>query len=76
MPPGVDAGGVFVCVLDLLMLRTAFTTHEEGLVGNRIDYKVVEERSKPNGYWIEEIDELTFFHGHAATIFLRLGGKT
>ncbi|ROW14338.1 hypothetical protein VPNG_03920 [Cytospora leucostoma] len=60
----------------LLMLRSAFTTHEEGLKGKSIDFKVVEEPSKPDGYWIEEIDEPTFFHGHAAAIYLRLGGKT
>ncbi|KUI64085.1 Phenylalanine--tRNA ligase beta subunit [Cytospora mali] len=60
----------------LLMLRTAFEIREEGLTGKSIDYTVVEEPSKPNGYWIEEIDEPTFFHGHAAAIYLRLGGKT
>lgn len=59
----------------LLMLRTAFMIHEEGLEGKSIDYKVVQEPSKPDGYWIEEIDDPTFFHGHAAAIHLRLGGK-
>lgn len=50
----------------LLMLKTAFVTHEEGL----------ETSAKPEGYWIEEIDEATFFAGHAAAIYLRLeGGK-
>lgn len=48
----------------LLMLKTAFVTHEEGLEGKKVD-----------GYWIEEIDEPTFFAGHAAGIFLRIGGK-
>ncbi|RFU26814.1 hypothetical protein B7463_g9515, partial [Scytalidium lignicola] len=48
----------------LLMLRTAFVAHEEGL-----------EAKKMDGYWIEEIDEPTFFPGHAAAIFLRLDGK-
>ncbi|POS85068.1 Class II aaRS and biotin synthetase [Erysiphe pulchra] len=28
-----------------------------------------------DGYWIDEIDEPTFFPGHAAAIFVRLGGK-
>lgn len=28
-----------------------------------------------NGYWIDEIDEPTFFPGHAAAIFVRMGGK-
>lgn len=60
----------------LLMLRTAFLTHEEGLEGKSIDFKVTENPSKPDGYWIEEIDEPTWFHGHAAAIYLRLGGKT
>lgn len=60
----------------LLMLRTAFVTHEEGLEGKSIDFKVTENPSKPDGYWIEETDEPTWFHGHAAAIYLRLGGKT
>ena len=60
----------------LLMLRTAFLTHEEGLSGKSVDYQVKEDPSKPDGYWIEEINEGTFFEGHAAAIFLRLGGKT
>ncbi|KAH7360609.1 hypothetical protein BKA65DRAFT_473754 [Rhexocercosporidium sp. MPI-PUGE-AT-0058] len=48
----------------LLMLKTAFVTHEEGLESKKID-----------GYWIEEIDEPTFFAGHAAAIYLRVDGK-
>ncbi|KAK0124371.1 phenylalanine--tRNA ligase subunit beta [Cadophora gregata] len=48
----------------LLMLKTAFITHEEGLEGKKVD-----------GYWIEEIDEPTFFAGHAAAIYLRIDGK-
>ncbi|WYZ40505.1 hypothetical protein EsH8_IV_000846 [Colletotrichum jinshuiense] len=60
----------------LLMLRTAFLTHDEGLTAAKsVDFKVVENPSKPDGYWIEEIDEATFFPGHAAAIYLRLGGK-
>lgn len=59
----------------LLMLRAAFKTHGEGLEGKSVDYKVVEEPSQADGYWIEEIDEPTFFHGHAAAIYLRLDGK-
>lgn len=59
----------------LLMLRAAFKTHGEGLEGKSVDYKVVEEPSQSDGYWIEEIDEPTFFHGHAAAIYLRLDGK-
>lgn len=61
---------------ELLMLRTAFLTHEEALQGKSIDFQVVQEPSKQDGYWIEETDEPTFFHGHAAAIYLRLDGKT
>lgn len=59
----------------LLMLRTAFLTSEEGLVGKSIDYQVKENPGKPDGYWIEELDDDTFFAGHAAAVYLRLGGK-
>jgi phenylalanyl-tRNA synthetase beta chain len=59
----------------LLMLKTAFLTHEEGLEGKEPNYEVREEPTKPDGYWIEEIDEPTFLEGHAAAIFLRLNGK-
>ncbi|RAL59309.1 hypothetical protein DID88_006914 [Monilinia fructigena] len=59
----------------LLMLQTAFLTHEEGLEGKKIDFAIKENPTKPDGYWIEEIDEPTFFAGHAAAIYLRLGGK-
>ncbi|KAJ3473284.1 hypothetical protein NLG97_g10398 [Lecanicillium saksenae] len=47
----------------LLMLRTSFLT--EG----------TETPGKPDGYWIEELNEETFFPGHAAAVHLRLGGK-
>lgn len=59
----------------LLMLKTAFLTHEEGLEGKDLQYDVRESPTKPDGYWIEEIDEPTFFAGHAAAIYLRLDGK-
>ncbi|QSZ30871.1 hypothetical protein DSL72_000429 [Monilinia vaccinii-corymbosi] len=59
----------------LLMLQTAFLTHEEGLEGKKMDFAIKENPAKPDGYWIEEIDEPTFFAGHAAAIYLRLGGK-
>lgn len=45
----------------LLMLRTSFLTQEDP--------------SKPDGYWIEELDDPTFFPGHAAAVYLRYGGK-
>ncbi|KAF5578049.1 phenylalanine-tRNA ligase alpha chain [Fusarium pseudoanthophilum] len=59
----------------LLMLRTAFLTHEEGISGKSVDFEVKENPSKPDGYWIEELDDATFFAGHAASVYLRLGGK-
>ncbi|TGO68828.1 hypothetical protein BOTNAR_0019g00170 [Botryotinia narcissicola] len=59
----------------LLMLQTAFITQEEGLEGKKQDFAIKENPAKPDGYWIEEIDEPTFFAGHAAAIYLRLGGK-
>ncbi|CAD6442866.1 5ac30cf7-f492-4381-a0fc-5ad0f0ae2ef9 [Sclerotinia trifoliorum] len=59
----------------LLMLQTAFLTHEEGLEGKKMEFSIKEIPTKPDGYWIEEIDEPTFFAGHAAAIYLRLGGK-
>ncbi|PNY27233.1 Phenylalanine-tRNA ligase beta subunit [Tolypocladium capitatum] len=59
----------------LLMLRTAFLTHEEGLVGKSVDFEVRPNPGKPDGYWIEELNEDTFFAGHAAAVYLRLGGK-
>lgn len=59
----------------LLMLRTAFVTHEEGLTGKSPDFKVKENPGKRDGYWIEELNEDTFFPGHAAAVYLRLGGK-
>lgn len=59
----------------LLMLKTAFLTHEEGLEGKKLDYEVPKDASKADGYWIEEINEPTFFPGHAAAIYVRLNGK-
>ncbi|KAJ2907236.1 phenylalanyl-tRNA beta subunit [Zalerion maritima] len=45
----------------LLMLEVPFMPDSEG---------------PKNRYWLEEIDEPTFFKGRAAAIFLSLGGKT
>jgi len=62
----------------LLMLKTAFLTHEDGLEeskGKSLDFVVRQDHGKVDGYWIEEIDEPTFFAGHAAAIYLRIGGK-
>ncbi|KAL1844856.1 hypothetical protein VTK73DRAFT_1659 [Phialemonium thermophilum] len=62
----------------LAMLRTAFVTHEEGLDSSagQVDFEVKENPTPADGYWIEEIDDPTFFPGRAAAIFLRLGGQT
>lgn len=58
------------------MLRTSFITHEEGLEGKSADYEVKANPSKASGYFIEEIDDPTFFDGRAAAIYLRVEGKT
>lgn len=50
----------------MLMLKSAFMTSEEGLVG-----KAVGECA----YWIDEVDDKTFLPGHAAAIHLRMGGE-
>lgn len=51
----------------MAMLKTAFTTKEEGL----------ELRNGVKGmeYWIQEVDDATFFPGHAASIHVKIGGK-
>lgn len=51
----------------MAMLKTAFTTKEEGL----------ELRNGVKGmeYWIQEVDDATFFPGHAASIHVQIGGK-
>ena len=59
----------------LLMLRTAFVTHEEGLTGKSVDFSVSQNPGKGDGYWIEELNEGTFFPGHAAAVHMRLGGQ-
>jgi phenylalanyl-tRNA synthetase beta chain len=46
------------------MLRTSFIEQREGPKSN-----------SPDGYWIEELNEPTFFEGHAAAVYLRQGGK-
>ncbi|KAL8759289.1 MAG: hypothetical protein Q9184_003674 [Pyrenodesmia sp. 2 TL-2023] len=50
----------------MLMLKSAFVTGEEGLAK-----KGVEEAA----YWIAEVDDPTYFPGHAAAIHLRIAGK-
>ena len=50
----------------MLMLKSAFLQGEEGLKGK------VDEGMK---YWIDEVDDPTFFPGHAAAVHLRVMGK-
>ena len=59
----------------LLMLKTVLVTREEGLHRNRFEYEVKEDQGEKDGYWIEEIDEPTFYKGRAAGIWVRLNGK-
>ncbi|KAI0841446.1 phenylalanyl-tRNA synthetase beta chain [Hypoxylon sp. FL0890] len=63
----------------MAMLRQAFLTHDEGLTtapDKQIDFEVTATHSKRDGYWLEPVDESTFFPGRAAAIHVRLGGKT
>ncbi|KAK4554857.1 phenylalanine--tRNA ligase subunit beta [Recurvomyces mirabilis] len=48
------------------MLRAAFVTREEGLENEGVEGAT---------YWIEGVEEPTYLPGHAAAIFLRLGGE-
>ncbi|KPI36857.1 Phenylalanine--tRNA ligase beta subunit [Cyphellophora attinorum] len=51
------------------MLKTAFTTREEGL-------ELAENNKVQNmEYWIQEVEDATFFEGHSASIHVRVGGK-
>lgn len=49
----------------MLMLKSAFVVGEEGLSG---------KAQGESAYWISEVDDKTFFPGHAAQIHLRIGG--
>lgn len=48
----------------MLMLKSAFITKEEGLSNPKI-----------HGYWIEEVEDPTFFVGHSAAIYIKIGEK-
>lgn len=48
----------------MLMLRSKFTTREDGLKNAALE-----------GYWIEEVEDKTFLPGHAASIKINLAGK-
>jgi len=50
----------------MLMLKSAFITSEEGLHS---------EDMAGSKYWIEELDDATFFPGHSASIHVHLNGK-
>jgi phenylalanyl-tRNA synthetase beta chain len=51
----------------MTMLKSAFVTREEGL-------EIKDPKSMQ--YWIEEVDDKTFFPGHAASIYAKIEGKT
>ncbi|KAI0014021.1 phenylalanyl-tRNA synthetase [Xylariaceae sp. FL0662B] len=61
----------------MLMLRQSFLTREEGLTSSRhsVDYVVRQDHTPRDGYWLEPVDDPTFFTGRAAAIFLRLDGR-
>ncbi|KAL6233434.1 hypothetical protein BDW75DRAFT_215313 [Aspergillus navahoensis] len=48
------------------MLKTAFIIGEEGLENAAV---------KDSHYWIEELNDPTYFHGHSASIHVRIAGK-
>lgn len=50
----------------MLMLKSAFVIGEEGLQG---------KDEADSAYWISEVDDKTFFPGHAAQIHLRIGAR-
>lgn len=50
----------------MLMLKSAFIIGEEGLEG---------KDPEDTTYWIDELDDPTFFPGHAAAIHLQIGGR-
>ncbi|OJJ78734.1 phenylalanine--tRNA ligase subunit beta [Aspergillus glaucus CBS 516.65] len=50
----------------MAMLKSAFITAEEGLESTA---------ASDSQYWIEELDDPTYFPGHAASVHLRIGGK-
>ena len=52
----------------MLMLKSAFVTREEGL-------EMKGDRAETMTYWIEELDQPTFFPGHAASVHVRIGGR-
>ena len=62
----------------MLMLRMAFLTRAEGLAEIAAekqlekDFVVRQDHTRRDGYWLEPINEATFFSGRSAAIYLRL----
>ncbi|KAJ9499284.1 phenylalanine--tRNA ligase subunit beta [Exophiala xenobiotica] len=52
----------------MAMLQTAFITHEEGL-------EIKNGNAKGMHYWIQELDDPTYFAGHGASIHANIAGK-
>ncbi|KAI1628545.1 beta subunit of phenylalanyl-tRNA synthetase [Exophiala viscosa] len=52
----------------MAMLQTAFVTHEEGL-------EIKNGHAKGMQYWIQELDDPTYFAGHGASIHARILGQ-
>ncbi|KAL2014690.1 hypothetical protein VTN00DRAFT_2215 [Thermoascus crustaceus] len=50
----------------MAMLKSAFISGEEALQNSAV---------ADSQYWIEELDDPTYFPGHAASIHVRIGGK-
>ncbi|BCR83600.1 phenylalanine--tRNA ligase subunit beta [Aspergillus chevalieri] len=50
----------------MAMLKSAFITAEEGLESTA---------ASDSHYWIEELDDPTYFPGHAASVHVRIAGK-
>ncbi|KAK5196585.1 phenylalanine--tRNA ligase subunit beta [Exophiala xenobiotica] len=52
----------------MAMLQTAFITHEEGL-------EIKNGNAKGMHYWIQELDDPTYFAGHGASVHANIAGK-
>ncbi|KAI1087724.1 phenylalanyl-tRNA synthetase beta chain [Rostrohypoxylon terebratum] len=61
----------------MAMLRQAFLAHEEGLPAAKdVGRETEPDPTKRDGYWLDPIDEPTFFPGRAAAVYARIDGKT
>ncbi|KAF2757913.1 phenylalanyl-tRNA synthetase [Pseudovirgaria hyperparasitica] len=58
----------------MLMLKSTFITREAEL-SHAQQQTGGQKADALEGFWIEEVEDKTFFHGHGAEIHLRLGGK-